>query len=116
MFTLHHWTQTDWDHLASFCEGPIRNPHVAFLKVAQETGGEGDTPHLQGCVVFDRTFKKQRPPAISKLLMGPNKNVCLPDPDNPGKHLKHHYHVDGMRGTLAEAAAHCGNAGKEEGC
>ena len=113
VFTLHHWTQTDWEYLPKFCE---RNKDVAFLKVAQETGGEGESPHLQGCVVFRSTFKKQCPSAISKLLMGPNKDVALPDPDNPGKKLKHHYHVDGMRGTLQEAAEYCGNINKEEGC
>jgi hypothetical protein len=117
VFTLHHWTQADWDYLKSLCEGPNRHPNVSYLKVAQEKGGEGVTPHLQGCVLFDRTFKRQRPPAISKLLMGPNKDVRLPDPDNEGSFLRHHYyHVDGMRGTVAEAADYCGNVGKENGC
>ena len=48
--------------------------------------------------------------------MGPNKDVALPDPNNPGKKLKHHYHVDGMRGTLQEAADYCGNLAKEGEC
>ncbi|CAB9527419.1 Para-Rep C9 [Seminavis robusta] len=113
VFTLHHYTQTDWEYLPKFCE---RNEDVVFLKVCQEKGSSGDTPHLQGCVVFSRQFKKQRPSAISKLLMGPNKDICLPDPDNEGKFLKHHYHVDGMRGTLKEAADYCGNLNKEGNC
>ena len=114
VFTLHNWTPTDWEYLQHFAE---TNDNVAYLKVAQETGSEGESPHLQGCVYFNsRTFKKQRPSAISKLLMGPNKNVCLPDPKNPGKHLKHHYHVDGMRGTLQQASEYCGGMFKEEGC
>ena len=71
VFTLHHWTQTDWEHLALFSE---RNKDVVFLKVCQEKGSGGETPHLQGCVVFGRSFKKQRPSAVSKLLMGPNKD------------------------------------------
>ncbi|CAB9526567.1 hypothetical protein SEMRO_1849_G301490.1 [Seminavis robusta] len=114
VFTLHNWTPADWEHLKRFSK---ENEHVAYLKVAQETGSEGESPHLQGCVYFNsRTFKKQRPSAISKLLMGPNKNVCLPDPKNPGMYLKHHYHVDGMRGTLQEAADYCGAMFKEQGC
>ena len=114
VFTLHNWTPTDWEHLQRLAE---TNEDAAHLKVAQETGGEGESPHLQGCVCFKpRTFKKQRPSAVSKLLMGPNKNTCLPDPKNPGKHLKHHYHVDGMRGTLQQASEYCGNMFKEEEC
>lgn len=113
VFTLHNWTPTDWEYLPLFCE---RNKDVAFLKVCQETGSEGESPHLQGCVVFGSSFKKCRPAAISKLLMGPNKDIALPDPNNPGKFLKHHYHVDGMRGTLQEAAEYCGNINKEGNC
>ena len=117
MFALHHWTPTDWDYLQDLCEGSNCNPHIKCLKVVQENGGEGETPHLQGCVAFSpRTFKKQRPSAISKILMGPNKDIALPDPQNPGKTLGHHYHVDGMRGTLAEAADYCGNTNKEANC
>ena len=48
--------------------------------------------------------------------MGPNKDVCLPDPKNPGKFLKHHYHCDVMHGTLDQAADYCGNLAKEENC
>lgn len=48
--------------------------------------------------------------------MGPNKDKALPDPKNPGKHLKHHSHVDGMRRTLQQAADCCGGMFKEEGC
>jgi hypothetical protein len=114
VFTLHNWTPNDWEYLQRFAE---TNEDVAYLKVAQETGGEGESPHLQGCVYFkSRTFKKKRPSAISKLLMGPNKDICLPDPSNPGNHLKHHYHVDGMRGSLQEASEYCGNMFKEENC
>lgn len=113
VFTLHHWTQTDWECLPLFCE---RNEDVAFLKAAQETGAEEESPHLQGCVVFRSGFKKQRPSAVSKLLMGSNKDAALPDPANPGKKLKHHCHLDGMRGTLQEAAEHCGNIDKEGEC
>ncbi len=114
IFTLHNWTQVDWTHLISFCEGPFRHPHVAYLKVAQETGSQGETPHLQGCVVFHGAlFKKLRPSKVSALLMGPNKHNALPDPKNPGKFLKHHYHVSIMKGTLAEASDYCGNPHKE---
>ena len=115
VFTLHNWTPTDWDHLRSFCEN--EDNKVKYLKVAKETGKEGESPHLQGCAFFNsRTFKKQRPSAISKLLMGPNEDVHLPDPRDPGKFLKKHYHVDGMRGTLAEASECCGNIIKEGEC
>ena len=48
--------------------------------------------------------------------MGPNAALGRPDPDDPSKTLKHHYHCDGMRGTLEEAANYCGNSSKEEGC
>jgi len=106
-FTLHNWTQTDWDYLATLTEN---NDDIEYLKVAQETGSEGETPHLQGCIVFVRSFK-QRPSRVSKILMGPNKDVTLPPPNN-----KHHYHVDIMRGTLQQASDYCGNIAKELDC
>jgi hypothetical protein len=80
-FTLHNWTQTDWEYLLTLSES---NDNVEYLKVAQETGSEGESPHLQGCVVFGRSFK-QRPSKVSKILMGPNKDITLPPPNN-----KHH--------------------------
>lgn len=111
VFTLHHWTPTDWEYLKQLCETEL-NPGIVYLKVAQENGGEGDTPHLQGAFIFKSQIK-HRPPAASKILMGPNKNLALPDPKNPGKFLKHHYHVDVMRVTCEEAANYCGNIAKE---
>ena len=112
VFTLHDWTETDWKHLPSLCES--RNDLI-FPKAAQENGKEGDSPHLQGCVVFDRDFK-QRESKVSKILMGPNKDTALPDPENPGKCLGHHYHVKIMHGSFAEAANYCGNINKEGKC
>jgi hypothetical protein len=109
VFTLHHWTETDWEYLPRLCES---NEHIIYLKAAQENGKEGDTPHIQGCVVFDNKYK-QRESKVSKILMGPNKNTALPDPKNPGKYLKHHYHVKTMKGTYQEASDYCGNIAKE---
>jgi hypothetical protein len=106
MFTLHNWTQTDWEYLQTLSE----SNDVEYLKVAQETGSEGESPHLQGCVVFCISFK-QRPSKVSKILMGPNKDITLPPPND-----KHHYHVDIMRGTLLQASEYCGNIAKEPGC
>ena len=112
-FTLHNWTDTDWDYVRSLDKS---NECIEHLKVAKETGSAHETPHFQGCVVFNSRFKKQRPSAISKILMGPNKDIARPDPNDPSKTLKHHYHCDGMRGTTAEAAGYCGDPSKEEGC
>jgi hypothetical protein len=109
VFTLHHWTKTDWNHLPRLCEF---NEHILYLKAAQENGKEGDTPHIQGCVIFDSKYK-QREYIVSKILMGPNKNTALPNPKNPGKYLKHHYHVKTMKGTYQEASDYCGNIAKE---
>jgi hypothetical protein len=83
VFTLHHWTETDWEYLPRLCES---NKHILYLKAAQENGKEGDTPHIQGCVIFDNKYK-QRESKVSKILMGPNKNTTLPDPKNPGKYI-----------------------------
>lgn len=52
-FTLHNWTQTDWECLPVLCAS---NDDIECLKVAQETGSEGESPHFQGCVVFVRSF------------------------------------------------------------
>ncbi|CAB9524149.1 Para-Rep [Seminavis robusta] len=112
VFTLHHWTDTDWEYLPRLCDA---NTDIEYMKVAKETGSEGDTPHLQGCVQFVRDFK-QRESKVSKILMGPNKDITRPDPKNPGKHLKHHYHVRLMRGSTQKAADYCGSIAKEEGC
>jgi hypothetical protein len=109
VFTLHHWTETDWKYLPILCES---NENIIYLKVAQENGKEGDTQHLQGVVVFVNKYK-QRASKVSKILMGPNKNTALPDPKNPGSFLKHHYHVETMKGTYQEAADYCGNLAKE---
>jgi hypothetical protein len=79
-FTLHNWTDNDWDYI---CGLDKSNEHIDYLKVAKETRSANETPHLQGCVVFNSRFKKQRPSAISKILMGPNKELAHPDPDNP---------------------------------
>jgi hypothetical protein len=106
-FTLHNWTQTDWKYLLTISKS---NDDIEYLKVAQETGSEGESPHLQGCVVFGHSFK-QRPSKVSKILMGPNKDITLPPPNN-----KHHYHVDIMRGTLLQASEYCGNIAKELDC
>lgn len=106
-FTLHNWTPTDWEYLRTLSDS---NNEIEYLKVAQETGSEGESPHLQGCIVF-RTPFKQRPSKASKILMGPNKDVTLPPPNN-----KHHYHVDIMRGTLLQASGYCGNKAKESNC
>ena len=73
VFTLHNWTETDWNHLPHLCES---RSDLIYLKVAQENGKEGDTPHLQGCVVFERNFK-QRESKVSKILMGPKKLVQI---------------------------------------
>jgi hypothetical protein len=81
------------------------NIAIIYLKVAQENGKEGDTRHLQGCVVFDSKYK-QWETKVSKILMGPNKNTALPDPTNPGKCLPHHYHVKTMRGTYQDSDSH----------
>jgi hypothetical protein len=64
-FTLHNWTQTDWEYLLTLSKN---NDDIEYLKVAQETGSEGESPHLQGCVIFGRSFK-QRPPKVSKILI-----------------------------------------------
>jgi hypothetical protein len=95
-FTIHNWTQTDWEYLLTLSKS---NDDI-----------EGESPLLQGCVVFGRSFK-QRPPKVSKILMGPNKDITLPPPNN-----KHHYHVDIMRGTLLQASEYCGNIAKEPDC
>lgn len=105
-FTLHHWTVTDWDHLPKLCES---NPHIIYLKVAQENGKEGDSPHLQGCVIFDSKYK-QRESKVSKILMGPNKDVRNP---NAPRGSGHHYHVSTMKGTYQQASDYCGNIAKE---
>ncbi|CAB9516722.1 unknown protein [Seminavis robusta] len=111
VFTLHNWTNTDWSYLKNLCE---TRDDLTFMKVAQENGKE-ESPHLQGCVVFDRNFK-QRESKVSKILMGPNKDTALPDPNKPGQPLGHHYHVKVMQGTFKQAADYCGNLDKEGEC
>lgn len=113
-FTLYHWTPTDWEFLQRFAE---ENENVKYLKVAQEHGTREHKPHLQGVVIFKRqAFGNKRPSAVSKLLMGPNKNIALEDPENPGKFLKHHYYVETMMGTQEEALSYCGDPLKEADC
>ena len=111
--TLHNWTDTDWDYICSLDK---KNEYIDYLKVAKETRSANETPHFQGCVVFNSRFKKQLPSAISKILMGPNEELAHPNPANPSKTLKHHYHCDGMHASLEEAANYCGDPSKEEGC
>ena len=126
IFTLHNWTETDWNYLPILFES---RDEIVYLKAAQETGSEGESPHLQGCILFKSTFKTQRPAAVSKILMGPNKSLARlaetpedsqahqVDKDNPGKFLKHHCHVESMIMTPEEAAAcYCGNPAKEANC
>ena len=110
VFTLHHWTPTDWEYIQHLCE---TNDKITYVKVAQEGGKDGDTSHLQGCIILTKNAPKMRPTGISKLLMGPNKDIAKPNPKKPGKFLKHHYHVDGMRGSYEEAASYCGDIAKE---
>jgi len=109
IFTLHHWTQTDWEHLDTLCKNDDR---TTCLKAAQKIGSEGESPHLQGVVIFRRDFKTA-PGKASKILMGPNALITNPDaPKGEG----HHHHVTLMEGTPEEASKHCGNPEKEEGC
>ena len=127
IFTLHNWTEIDWNYLPVLFES---RDEIVYLKAAQETGSEGESPHLQGCILFKSTFKTQRPAAVSKILMGPNKSLARlaetpedsqahqVDKDNPGKFLKHHCHVESILPTSSaeEAAAYCGNPAKEANC
>ena len=50
--------------------------------------------------------------------MGPNKNVCLPAPNDPGELHAHHHHVESILPSSSpkEAASHCGNPAKEANC
>ena len=98
VFTLHNWTESDWKHLPCLCES---RSDIIYLKVAQENGSTGESPHLQGCVVFAQNFK-QRESKVSKILRGPNEKNALPDPEKPGKFLGHHYHVKIMQGSVVD--------------